>query len=125
MGANTKNYFELIKTKMDTYVHFVYSVTKNFPKDELYGCTSQLRRSTLSIILNFIEGFARQKIAVKRNFWEISYGSLQESKYLLNFSFEEKYISLENYQKANKMADEIGAMLWQALKPLYDDSMLK
>jgi four helix bundle protein len=125
MGANTKNYFELIKTKMDTYVHFVYSVTKNFPKDELYGCTSQLRRSTLSIILNFIEGFARQKIAVKRNFWEISYGSLQESKYLLDFCYKENFITQAEFESALKMADEIGAMLWQALKPLYDDSMLK
>jgi len=110
--------------KMNSYVHFVYSLSKTFPKDELYGCTSQLRRSTLSIILNFIEGFARQKIAVKRNFWEISYGSLQESKYLLNFSFEEKYITSEDYKKADKMADkmadEIGAMLWQALKPLSE-----
>lgn len=118
--TKTNNYFEQIKQKMNTYVHFVYTISKTFPKDELYGCTSQLRRATLSIILNFIEGFARKKIAVKRNFWEISYGSLQESKYLLNFGFEEKYINLEDYVKADKMADEIGAMLWQALKPLSE-----
>lgn len=118
--TKTNNYFEQIKQKMNTYVHFVYAISKTFPKDELYGCTSQLRRATLSVVLNFIEGFARQKIAVKRNFWEISYGSLQESKYLLNFGFEEKYINLDDYKKADKMADEIGAMLWQALKPLSE-----
>src|SRR5271154_3931353 len=96
---NTNGYFEQIKSKMNSYVHFVYKIAKEFPKEELYSCTSQLRRSTLSIILNFVEGFARKKIAVKRNFWEISYGPLQESKYLLHFSFEEKYINEENFKK--------------------------
>jgi four helix bundle protein len=117
---NTNGYFENLKEKMDTYVHFVYKLTKNFPKDELYGCTSQLRRSTLSVILNFIEGFARRKIAVKRNFWETSYGSLQESKYLVKFSFKENYISEDDFNKASKLADEIGAMLWRALEPLSE-----
>ena len=121
MGTiNTNGYFEQLKSKMDAYVHFVYKLAKNLPKDELYGCTSQLRRATLSIILNFIEGFARQKIAVKRNFWEISYGSLQESKYLLNFCLVEKYINEADYKKASEMAEEIGAMLWRALQPLSE-----
>jgi len=122
MGTiNTTGYFEQIKTKMDAYVHFVYKLTKNFPKEEIYGCTSQLRRSTLSVILNFIEGFARKKLAVKRNFWEISYGSLQESKYLLEFAWMEKYIMNEaDYLTALKMADEIGAMLWTAMEPLSE-----
>jgi four helix bundle protein len=122
MGTiNTNGYFEQLKAKMDAYVHFIYKLTKNFPRDELYGCTSQLRRATLSIVLNFVEGYARQKIAVKRNFWEISYGSLQESKYLVDFSFTEKYIKEEgDYKKAKEMADKIGAMLWRALEPLSE-----
>ncbi|MBI3231519.1 MAG: four helix bundle protein [Candidatus Doudnabacteria bacterium] len=69
MENKTQNeYFKKLKEKMDTYVHFIYKLIKNFPKDELYGCASQLRRATLSIILNFIESFARRKTAVKRNF---------------------------------------------------------
>ena len=114
------DYFSVLKKKMDDYTHFVYTLSKDFPKDELYGATSQLRRATLSIILNFIEGFARKKIAVKRNFWEISYGSLQESKYLIEFSFTEGYITKVDSIKAEKMADEIGAMLWRALAPLSE-----
>lgn len=105
---------------MDAYVHFIYQITKNFPKEELYGCTSQLRRATLSIVLNFIEGFARKKTAVKRNFWEIAYGSLQESKYLVGFCFAENYMSEEESKQAKTMAEEIGAMLWRALEPLND-----
>jgi len=107
-----------LKNKMDEYAHLVYKQTRSFPKDELYGIVSQLRRAALSVVLNYIEGFARQKKAVKNNFWEISYGSLKESKYLLYFSLKEKYLTNEDYNKAAKLAEEIGAMLWHSLKSL-------
>ena len=109
---------EQLKIKMDKYVHLIYKLSRNFPKEELYGVTSQLRRSSLSIILNYIEGFARHRKAVKLNFWEISYGSLKESKYLLHFCLMEKYINKEEYQKAVKLAEEIGAMLWKSIQSL-------
>ncbi|GBE17300.1 hypothetical protein BMS3Abin15_01141 [bacterium BMS3Abin15] len=107
-----------LKSKMDEYAHFIYKITKAFPREEVYGVTSQLRRSGLSVILNYIEGFARKKKAVKQNFCEISYGSLKESKYLLHFSMVEKYHSKEDYKKALGLADEIGAMLWKSLDSL-------
>ncbi len=117
-----EKYLDNLKHKMDEYVHLIYAITKKFPKDELYGTTSQLRRATLSIILNFIEGYARKRKAVKRNFWEISFGSLKESKYLVYFSLIEKYISKEDYGRAMKLAEEIGAMLWRALEPLEENA---
>jgi len=117
----SENFREELKKKMDKYVHFVYAITRNFPKNELYGVTSQIRRATLSIVLNFIEGFARFQKNVQRNFFEISYGSLKESKYLLRFSFVEKYISEKEYNKGLKMADEIGAMLWPIIRGLKND----
>ena len=112
------NYQENLKIKMDEYVHFIYGLTKKFPREEIYGVTSQIRRSSLSVILNYIEGFARFKKAVKRNLWETSYGSLKESKYLLHFSLIEKYINRKDYDYGNALAEEIGAMLWRALEPL-------
>ena len=112
------NFPEILKNKMDEYAHLVYKISRNFPKEELYGLTSQARRSATSVILNYIEGFARQKNAVKQNFWEISYGSLKESKYLLQFSYAENYIENEEYQKAARLADEIGAMLWRSIQSL-------
>jgi len=78
-----KQFHEELKSKMDEFVRFVYRVTKSFPRDELYGVTGQLRRATLSIILNYIEGYARVKEKVYKNFLQISYGSLKETKYLL------------------------------------------
>lgn len=78
---------------MDEYAHCVYKVTMNFPKNELFGVTSQLRRSALSVILNYIEGYARRKINVRLNFLEISFGSLKESRYILHFSLVERFIN--------------------------------
>ena len=97
---------------MDNYVHFVYKATKSFPRGELYGTTSQFRRATMSVILNYIEGYARRRPAVQLNFLETSYGSLQESKYLLSFSLDENYLSKEDYNYGFSLAEEIGAMLW-------------
>jgi len=49
---------------------------------------------------------------------EIFYGSLKELKYLLHFSFVEKYLSKSNYEIGLKMAEEIGAMLWTEITNL-------
>lgn len=103
---------------MDEYAHFIYKLTKNFPREEIYGVVSQLRRTALSVILNYIEGFARQRKAVKNNFWGNSYGSLRESKYLLHFSLVESYLKEGDYKKVIGLADEIGAMLWKCLQSL-------
>ena len=114
-----KNDFpEQLKIKMDKYAHLVYKLSRDFPKEERYGVTSQIRRSSLSIILNYIEGFARHKKLVKLSFWEISYGSLKESKYLLHFCLTENYINKEEYQEAKNLAEEIGAMLWKSIQSL-------
>lgn len=117
------NYRESLKNKMDEFVKFVYWVTKKFPKDEIYGITSQIRRASLSVILNYIEGFARRKKAVQLNFLEISYGSLKEAEYILKLSLREKYLTQEEYDHGAKLADEIGAMLWTEISSL--DQSLK
>lgn len=116
-----EKYHEKLKRLMDEYAHLVYTLTKKFPKDELFGITSQLRRATLSIVLNYIEGYARRKNKVNINFLEIAYGSLQESKYLVQFSFEEQYMSQEDYDKASKLSEEISAMLWSTLSNKEND----
>ena len=106
------SYHNELKKLMNDYVHLVYKITRGFPREELYGSTSQLRRSALSVILNYIEGYARIGTASYRSFLKISYGSLKESEYLLKFCFEEKFMSEENYEIGSKMADRIGAMLY-------------
>jgi len=109
-------FYDNLQEKMDEFVHAVYMHSKKFPKEELYGLTSQLRRSSLSVVLNFIEGYARIRSKVQINFYEISYGSLQEAKYLVDFSFKENLITKEIYNDLTDKADEIGAMLWGILR---------
>jgi len=109
---------EKLKRLMDEYVHFIYRICKNFPDDEKYGITSQIKRASMSIILNYIEGYARKKPAVRLNFMEISYGSLKESNYILYFVLVEKIISTELYWQGKKYAEEIGAMLWTEISNL-------
>jgi len=115
-------YVQILKSKADNYVHRVYALTRQFPKDELYGVTSQLRRAALSVVLNVVEGYARNRRGCDDRsyeyFLEVSYGSLQESKYLLNFSKVEKYLSEKEYAEVMGIAEEIGAMLWSAIKKL-------
>lgn len=111
-----ETYHQKLKGLMDEYAHFVYKLTRTFPKDEIYGITSQLRRSSVSVILNYIEGYARIKDKVHKNFLEISYGSLKESKYLLHFSFIENYLTKKDYDEALKLSEEIGAMLWGIIR---------
>ena len=103
---------------MDEYVHFVYDVTRKFPREELYSSVSQWRRSTLSIILNYIEGYARKRPLVQLNFFEISYGSFKESKYLLFFSQKQKFITQDKYIYGLQLAEEIGKMLWTEISSL-------
>jgi len=103
---------------MHLYVKETYRTTRGFPREELYGITSQLRRVAMSVILNYIEGYARRRgdnCKVYQNFLETAYGSLKESKYLLYFSFSENYISEEKYKTINDLSEEIGKMLWSIM----------
>ena len=113
-----EDFKEKLKRLMDEYVNFVYKVTKNFPKEELYGSVSQWRRATLSIMLNYIEGYARRKSLVQLNFFETSYGSFKESKYLLYFSNKQKFLNDSDYGYGLQLAEEIGAMLWTEINAL-------
>lgn len=113
-----ETFHQKLKKTMDEFVHLVYSLTRSFPKEELYGVTSQLRRAAMSVILNYIEGYARGREKVHKNFLEISYGSLKECKYLLYFSFEENFLKGNDYKKVSGLSEEIGAMLWGIISKL-------
>lgn len=107
---------EKLRKLMKEYSHYIYDVSKQFPREELFSSVSQIRRAALSILLNYVEGFARRKKKVQLNFYEISYGSLKESVILLEFTLEEGWIKQEQYNFAINIADEIGAMLWSEVE---------
>lgn len=110
-----ETFHEKLRRSLDEYAHEVYRVSKKFPRDEMYGITSQLRRSALSAILNYIEGYARSRNKVNKLFLETAYGSLKESEYLIQFAAEEGYMSEKDLKSLAKQADSIGAMLWRTM----------
>jgi four helix bundle protein len=117
MEHKTKEKFhDILKRKSDNFAYTVYKFTKKFPKEEIYGITSQLRRASLSVILNYIEGYARIGDKQYKNFLIISYGSLKESKYLIYFSFREGYLTKVEYDQLINLAEELGAMLWKTIQ---------
>ena len=96
----------------------VYLETKGFPKDELYGITSQLRRAAISIPTNIVEGTGRQGRKELKQFANIALGSLAETEYLLEFCSRLKYLSEESYQKLEDLRNQVGGLLWKFYKSL-------
>ncbi len=92
------------------FVLDVYRITESFPKHELFGLTSQLRRAAVSIPANIAEGFKRRGNAEKVRFYNISQGSIEECRYYLILSNDLGYVS-----GASEMIDRldtVGRMLW-------------
>ncbi|OIO45630.1 MAG: hypothetical protein AUJ24_00295 [Parcubacteria group bacterium CG1_02_36_42] len=115
---NNEQKHNILLEKADKLAWAIYTLTKQFPKEELFGMISQLRRAALSIPLNTIEGFARYSLGDHCRFLEIAYGSLKEIKYLLYFSFREKYVTQKEYEDTINLAEEVGKMLWKKIQTL-------
>lgn len=113
---NKQDFHATLKEKSDSFAYGVYRVTRAFPKEELYGLTSQLRRASLSVVLNYIEGYARVGDKEHKHFLQIAYGSLKESKYLLFFAYREKYLDKKEYDVLVDTAEDIGGMLWGTIQ---------
>ena len=81
----------------------IYSLTKVFPKDEIYGLTSQMRRCAVSILSNIAEGSARNHDKEYIQFLYISLGSLSELETQLIIATEINYINEYNCAKLEKI----------------------
>ncbi|MGE0267164.1 MAG: four helix bundle protein [Candidatus Omnitrophota bacterium] len=88
----------------------IYKLTKKFPKDELFGLISQIRRSSVSICANIAEGHRKQTKEFSR-FLMIAQGSLQETKYHLILSCDLEYCTKQEFEKLIQDAEEVGKMI--------------
>lgn len=105
----------LVWQKSHQFALDIYSVTKDFPKDESFGLVSQIRRSSSSIPTNIAEGCGRGSDADFGRFLQISMGSASEAEYQLLLSRDLLYIDNEKYEELNTKVLEIKRMLTSLL----------
>lgn len=101
----------LVWQKAHKLVIDVYMNTKNFPKDELYGVTSQFRRAVVSIAANIVEGAGRKTKPDFARFLTVSLGSTNEIEYFLILSKDLEYLKSEKYESLNNQLIEVRKML--------------
>ena len=94
--------------KSHQFVLGIYKLTRSFPDYDLFSLTSQIRRSAVSIPANIAEGFKRRGKADKVRFFNISQGSLEETRYYLILTQDLGYAETGGLQK---QADELGRLL--------------
>ena len=98
------------KISMET-VQEIYKATASFPKHEIYGLVSQMRRSAVSIPSNISEGAARQTKKELVNFLHIAQGSLSELDTQLDISLALGYLALEDRNRIDELLVRIDKML--------------
>lgn len=99
--------------KADELAKLIYKLTLGFPKEELFGMTSQLRRAVLSIPLNIVEGYGRNSRKEFHRFLSISLGSLAETGYLIDFAFQMNFIQEKDYKSCTQLKEETGRIIWK------------
>ena len=104
------------------YVSIIYASTKEFPSDEKFGLTSQLRRAAVSIPTNISEGAARNSNKEFIHFLYIALGSESEVETLLTISVNLEYIEKEDFNVLISLLDDIKKMTLGLIKYLKNKS---
>jgi len=117
-----KNYRDLIvwQKAMDL-VLAIYKISKNFPKEETYCLTSQIRRAAISIPSNIAEGQGRRTKPDFRNFLSIAYGSLREVETQITIAQRLGYTDTATIEQVMNITSEVGRLinaLSKSLRPI-------
>ena len=97
--------------KAKELVSMVYALIKKFPKEEQYALCDQLRRASVSIPSNLVEGMSRASSKEQLHFIEIAYGSLCETMCQLEIAHDLKFINDEDLREAETRSTAIAQML--------------
>jgi four helix bundle protein len=122
-SSKVKSYRDLLvwQKSMD-FAMQVYDIAKTFPKEELYGMTSQMKRSALSIPSNIAEGSSRRTTGEFLRYINIATGSLAEIETQIIFAARRKFIAQIKEEILLKDADEISRMLQGLYRSLESKS---
>ncbi len=102
-----KKSFELVK--------LIYKLTLEFPKSEIYGLTSQIRRASISVISNLSEGASRKSLIERKRFYEIARSSLVELDTQIELAISLDYTK-SDIKDIDQLINEVFAMLSSMLK---------
>jgi four helix bundle protein len=115
----SQSFTELIVwQKAHQFVLAIYEITKGFPKEEIYGLTSQFRRAAVSIPANIAEGYRKRSKKDKAKYFNIAEGSLEECKYYLILSKDLTYI-IDN-DNTFSLAEEVSKLLYAYSKAILN-----
>lgn len=109
----TKDKFEDLKVFDEAHklTLLIYKFTKNFPKSEAYGLTTQIRRSSASVAANIVEGNSRGHKKEFLQFLYLANGSLEETKYHLLLAKDLGYIDVNEYDLVHSQSEIVGKLL--------------
>ena len=119
-----KSYRDLIVwQKSIELVKKIYLITKVFPREEIFGLTSQMRRSSVSIPSNIAEGYGRHSTGDYIRFLHISVGSLYELQTQIEISFQLQYIIESPYRETIGLCTEIDKILYVIIQKLKEGKL--
>ena len=107
----------------DELVLEVYKATMKFPKEEMFGLTSQVRRASVSVPSNIVEGCARSSEAEYLRFLEIAYGSAKEVEYQIGLSNRPGFLGEILHQDLESRSTESAKVLNGLIKALRRSSL--
>jgi len=102
----------------DEIAVLIYKITKGFPKEEVYGLTSQIRRSAISVPSNIVEGCARSSQTEYLRLLEIAFGSLKELHYHLRLAFRLGYVDKSKFSEIELKITETEKVLAALIRAL-------
>ena len=108
----------IVWQKAHQWVLLIYKLTENFPKHEIFGLVSQMRRAAVSVAANMAEGYAAGGKGQFGRYLNIAQGSLSEVEYYLILALDLNYITRPEYEQVESLRAETGYLLYRLIESL-------
>ena len=95
-----------------------YRITSDFPKSELYGLVSQMRRASISIISNIAEGCGRDSLKEFIQFLKVSFGSVRELESQFYAALDVGFVDEKNFDEIMEKLDMLSKKIWNYIRYL-------